>query len=114
MMAKRARQGRIVDIIRRLPVASQERLSELLKAQGIEVTQSTLSRDVRELGLVKIRGIYRHAPGASAPAGPDNVRRSLQQLVVRTDSSGNIVVLKTVPAMVTRSAWCSTPRSGPR
>ncbi len=97
MISKRARQARIVEIVRRLPVASQERLSELLRGQGIEVTQSTLSRDVRELGLVKIRGIYHHATGANAPAGPDHVRRSLQQLVVCTDSSGNIVVLKTSP-----------------
>jgi transcriptional regulator of arginine metabolism len=97
MISKRSRQGRIVDIIRRTPVASQERLSDLLKAQGVEVTQSTLSRDVRELGLVKIRGIYHHAPGASAPAPPDNVKRSLQQTVVRADASGNIVVIKTGP-----------------
>jgi transcriptional regulator of arginine metabolism len=97
MISKRSRQGRIVEIVRRLPVASQERLSELLRAHGIEVTQSTLSRDVRELGLVKIRGIYHHAPGAGAPAAPDNVRRSLQQMVVRADFSGNIVVIKTAP-----------------
>lgn len=94
---KRTRHSRIVDIVRREPVASQEKLAELLRAQGIDATQSTLSRDVRELGLVKIRGIYHHAPDGSAPAAPDSVRRAMQQLILRSDSSGNIIVLKTAP-----------------
>ncbi len=97
MISKRSRQARIVEIIRGQAVPSQEKLSALLRAEGIKVTQSTLSRDVRELGLVKIRGLYHRAPDSNIPAPPDAVRRSLQQLIVRTDSSGNIVVLRTAP-----------------
>jgi transcriptional regulator of arginine metabolism len=97
MPAKKSRQGRILDIIRRSEVSSQERLSDLLRAQGIRVTQSTLSRDIRELGLVKVRGVYHDAPETKAAPPADAVRRSLQQLVTRSDASGNIVVVKTAP-----------------
>ena len=96
-VSKRTRQSRILEIVRREAVESQESLAHFLRTQGIDATQSTLSRDVRELGLVKIRGVYHQAANGAAPVAPDSIRRSIQQLVMRTDSSGNIVVLKTAP-----------------
>jgi len=49
---KARRQSTILDVIRREPVRSQEQLRRLIKASGFDVTQATLSRDIRELGLV--------------------------------------------------------------
>lgn len=53
-MSKRARHAQILDVIRESRVASQEALRELLHQRGTEVTQATLSRDIRELRLVKV------------------------------------------------------------
>jgi transcriptional regulator of arginine metabolism len=97
MISKKARQGRILEIVRRSRVGSQEELSVLLKREGVEVTQSTLSRDIRELGLVKIRGSYQIS-GEINSAPPENaVRRALEQYVIHSGVSGNIVMLKTSP-----------------
>jgi transcriptional regulator of arginine metabolism len=97
MISKKARQGRILEITRKRPVRSQEELSSLLKREGAAVTQSTLSRDIRELGLVKVRGSYQ-VSGELHSALPDDVlRRAFEQFVVRTGVSGNIVMIKTSP-----------------
>ncbi|NMA72323.1 MAG: arginine repressor, partial [Firmicutes bacterium] len=50
---KRRRQAAILQIVRERDVRTQEELAELLRQQGIEVTQATISRDIKELGLVK-------------------------------------------------------------
>ena len=97
MMSKKARQGRILEITRKRLVRSQEELSVLLKREGAEVTQSTLSRDIRELGLVKVRGSYQ-VSGEVHSSPPDQVlRRALGQFVVRTGVSGNMAMIKTAP-----------------
>jgi transcriptional regulator of arginine metabolism len=97
MVSKKARQGRILEIIRKRTVRSQEALSSLLKKEDIDVTQSTLSRDIRELGLVKVRGSYQ-VPGVLHSTPSDEaLRRAFLQYVIRTGVSGNIVMLKTSP-----------------
>jgi transcriptional regulator of arginine metabolism len=98
MITKKARQGRILEIIRKRLVHSQEELSSLLKREGAEVTQSTLSRDIRELGLVKVRGCYQ-SPGEiqSSPPADEVLRRALGQFVIRTGVSGNMIVVRTSP-----------------
>ena len=55
-MTKRERQAQILSLIKRKRVTNQESLREHLSAQGIEVTQATLSRDIRELRLAKVTG----------------------------------------------------------
>jgi transcriptional regulator of arginine metabolism len=96
-MTKKARQRRILEVIRKRVVKSQEELSAILKKEAIDVTQSTLSRDIRELGLIKARGSYQ-APGELQP-GPtkDNLRRTFEQFVIQTGVSGNIVMIRTAP-----------------
>jgi transcriptional regulator of arginine metabolism len=97
MISKKARQGIILEITRKRPVRSQEELASLLKREGSAVTQSTLSRDIRELGLVKVRGSYRGA-GEMQTSPPDEIiRRAFEQFVIRTGVSGNIVMVKTSP-----------------
>jgi len=97
MSSKKARQGRLLEIARKCQVGSQEKLLALLREEGICVTQSTLSRDIRELGLVKVRGSYQvHGELSSAP--PNAIlHRAFEQFVVRTGVSGNILMVKTSP-----------------
>jgi transcriptional regulator of arginine metabolism len=97
MIYKRARQDRILEIIRKRPVRSQEELSSLLKQEDIDVAQSTLSRDIRELELVKIRGRYQVSGVLHSAPSDEALRRAFEQFVIRTGISGNIVMLKTSP-----------------
>jgi transcriptional regulator of arginine metabolism len=90
------RQARIVEIAKRHPVSSQEELSTLLREAGICVTQSTLSRDIRDLGLVKVRGFYQTQDAGITPAAPA-FRRSIQQLALESHVSGNILMVRTAP-----------------
>lgn len=96
MVSKQFRLARILEIVKNNPVGSQEGLVSLLHKAGIRVTQSTLSRDIRELGLIKARGRYQAAQSAALPAG-ESLRRSLRQLVHDSDVSGNILMVRTGP-----------------
>ena len=70
MISKKARQGRILEICRKRPVRSQEETFVSPEKEGIDVTQATLSRDIRELGLVKVRGSYQISGEViSSPSG---------------------------------------------
>ncbi|NJP66884.1 arginine repressor [Streptomyces spiramenti] len=106
-----ARHRRIVDILGRQAVRSQSRLARLLADDGLAVTQATLSRDLDELGAVKIRnsageliyavpseGGYRtpHAPlGESVKE--ERMARLAGELLISAESSANLVVLRTPP-----------------
>jgi transcriptional regulator of arginine metabolism len=101
------RQARIVDLVTHRTVHSQSELATLLAAQGIEVTQATLSRDLDELGAVKLRGADGGAPVYVIPEDGSPVRvvaggtarlaRVLAELLVSADASGNLAVLRTPP-----------------
>jgi transcriptional regulator of arginine metabolism len=97
MISKKARQGRILEVVRKNRVGSQEGLAVLLKRGGVEVTQSTLSRDIRELGLVKARGSYQISGEANSAPSENAVRRAFEQFVIDSGVSGNMVMLKTSP-----------------
>lgn len=97
MISKKARQAKILQILKRQDVRSQERLAALLRRSGVEVTQSTLSRDIQDLGLVKARGRYQEADGLWSEPAQDNLRRSFQDLVLESGVSGNILMVKTSP-----------------
>ena len=96
-MIKKARQGIIVDVIRKNVVRSQEELAALLQHDGVATTQATLSRDIRELGLVKVRGSYQDAQEVHSTPPDDSLRRAFEQYVIKTGISGNIVMIKTSP-----------------
>lgn len=107
-VTRAARHARIAALIRDRAVRSQTELAELLAAERIQVTQATLSRDLEELGAVKVRGTDGEPaaylipeeglpplrPAAQAPA---RLLRLLRELVTGTDHSGNLVVLRTPP-----------------
>ena len=85
---KAARHGRITDLVRDHVIHSQTELAELLADAGIEVTQATLSRDLEELGALKLRGVA---------GGTERMSRLLADLLVSTDASANLAVLRTPP-----------------
>lgn len=77
---KAQRQAAIIDLVRRHRVPSQEDLRGLLRDEGFEVTQATLSRDLRELGLVKVADPDGGAHYAAPPPAPEAVHPPLAQL----------------------------------
>lgn len=98
---KGQRQRRIIQLIRQQPVTSQNQLVKLLRAAGHASTQATVSRDLDELGAVKVRrnGKVAYAmPSDDAPVPKgDALRRILTEFVLEMESTGNIVVIKTPP-----------------
>ena len=92
---KRDRQRAVRELVTRQPVASQQELVELLATRGFDVTQATVSRDIAELGLVKValggRHVYASPDdlGAAPPLGDDvRLRRILSDYPVRLGRSG--------------------------
>jgi transcriptional regulator of arginine metabolism len=100
-LAKPQRQRRVSDLIRREPVVSQEDLVERLAGEGLRITQATVSRDLAELGAVKVRrdGVLCYAlPDGDAATLPESrVRRLLSEWVERVEAAGAMVVLRTPP-----------------
>jgi len=101
-MTRAARHARIVQLIRLCAVRSQTELADLLGEDGIVVTQATLSRDLEELGAMKISGAYLipedgRPPLRATEQGPARLLRLLHELLTGVDSSGNIAVLRTPP-----------------
>ena len=95
-MSKAARQKTILEILHKGPVESQEELQGVLAKRGFDVGQATLSRDIRELGLVKTYDGYMPANGA-APAEPvlPSVSRLVREFVLEVRLAQNMLVLKT-------------------
>jgi transcriptional regulator of arginine metabolism len=101
-MTRAARHARIVQLIRLCAVSSQTELAGLLGEDGIQVTQATLSRDLEELGAVKVSGAYLipedgQRPLRESEQGPARLLRLLHELLTGVDASGNIAVLRTPP-----------------
>ena len=98
---KARRQSTVLDLIQRQPVRSQEQLRRLLRVAGFDVTQATLSRDVRELGLVKggLDGAYQSpAPTGSNGGAPKSLlNRALADYLTRVDQVQQLVVIRTGP-----------------
>ncbi len=102
-MSKTSRQHRITQLLAEVPVTSQGQLVELLQSHEIEATQATVSRDLEELGAIKVR-----VPGGELVyalperenerlANPDHLRRVMSEWVSEVRYSHNIVVVQTPP-----------------
>ena len=106
-VTRSARQARIRALIEAQPVTSQTHLAALLAESGVEVTQATLSRDLEELGAVKMRGSDgapasyvlppENAPLRPAQAAPARLIRLLADLLTHAEGSANLAVLRTPP-----------------
>lgn len=102
-LSKTQRQHRVARLLESHVVTSQTQLADLLAADGVTATQATVSRDLEDLGAVKVRV----AGGESAYAVPelpgeqstpaDHLRRVLGEWVVEVERSQNLVVLRTPP-----------------
>jgi transcriptional regulator of arginine metabolism len=103
MSSKQQRQRMISRLIEQQKVTSQPGLQKLLRKHSIEATQATISRDLEELGAVKVRtsdgdSVYAIAEYAPARVAPnDQLRRVMSEWVAEVISSGPIVVVRTPP-----------------
>jgi transcriptional regulator of arginine metabolism len=108
-LSRSARQARIRELIEARQVTSQTQLAALLAEGGVDVTQATLSRDLEELGAVKLRGADgapasyvlppENAPlrPAQATSNPARLTRMLGDLLIAAEGSANLAVLRTPP-----------------
>ncbi len=102
-MSKHQRQHRISRMLADQVVTSQEQLVRLLADDGVESTQATVSRDLDDLGAVKVRvsggeSVYAIPEYPADRVVPvDQLRRVMGEWVVEVESSGNLVVLRTPP-----------------
>ncbi|HTV57852.1 MAG TPA: ArgR family transcriptional regulator [Verrucomicrobiae bacterium] len=96
---KRYRQGQILKIVTGQPVANQDELRRRLGHLGMRVTQATLSRDLRELKLVKTTGGYRPLTAAAQEeaASQPTLARALKEFLLDIRPAQNMLVLKTPP-----------------
>jgi len=102
-LGKPQRQHRILRILEEQPISSQAQLVQLLEAEGVVATQATVSRDLEELGAVKVRipgGATAYAipeHGRDRGGSDDHLRRLMSDFVLDVAHSANIVVLRTPP-----------------
>jgi len=97
---KTVRQVAILDIIEKTDVETQEELANALRERGIKVTQATVSRDIKELRLLKVltpAGVYKYATADKAENGlTERFIRILTESVLSVASSNNLIVVKTL------------------
>ena len=101
---KNERQSKILEIIESEPIDTQEQLQQRLQAQGIACTQATISRDIKQLHLVKEpmgQGRYRYAVSVqrSRLNVADKLRTIFRESIVNVDFAQNIVVVKTMAGL---------------
>ena len=124
-ITKTARQARIIAILEQQPVRSQSELAELLAIEQLQVTQGTLSRDLVEIGALRVRGNDGHlvyaVPGDGGDRTPQTgefatfesrLTRLCSEVLVSAEASANLVVLRTPPgaaqyfaSAIDRVAW---------
>ena len=105
---KAGRQQRIAELLGRTPVRSQSRLAQLLADDGIDVTQATLSRDLVQMGAVRVRSadgmVYAvpseggdRTPRPADPMTDARLAKVASEVLVSAEASANLVVLRTPP-----------------
>lgn len=100
---KTKRQRAILSLIAARPVHSQDELAALLEQQGYDVTQATVSRDIKELGLLKVPlkggtgGAFKYVEPSLGPTFTSRLHRVVSDVVISVRSSLNQIVLRTHP-----------------
>ncbi|MBP5236175.1 MAG: arginine repressor [Clostridia bacterium] len=100
---KNQRQEKILELISKYDIGSQDALMEKLRESGFEITQATVSRDIRELKLSRVisgKGQYKYVPPTVLDVS-NSVRfnGALAEAITSVDYAGNIVVVKTNPGL---------------
>lgn len=109
---KAGRQRKIIDIINKQVICTQEELVKALRAEGFKVTQATVSRDIKELGLIKVPHedgqLYRYALPADtrSPNPITRLHKVFRDSVVKVDYSENIIVIRTLTGNAHAVAAC--------
>ena len=105
---KARRQALILELLGKEPIRNQEQLRNGLKALGVVATQATLSRDIKELGLMKRAsdGAYQRPTTAAAPGGSavSGLSRAIAEFVTGVDRVQNLIVLRTGPGQAHAAA----------
>lgn len=100
---KERRQRAVLTLVSTRPVRSQEELAELLEAQGFETTQATISRDIKDLGLVKVPikdgtvHQFKYVLPTAEVSFTSRLHRLVSELAGEIKSSVNLIVLRTPP-----------------
>lgn len=97
---KTKRHKKILQLIQNQIISTQEEVAEALKEEGYNVTQATVSRDIKELGLIKVsigNDLYKYALPIEAPVSQTRLKFMLKEFVYKCDHSENIIVIKTPP-----------------
>ena len=109
---KNARQQKVLELIEKYDIDTQDTLIKMLREEGYNVTQTTASRDIRQLNLVKgtaANGAYKYiAPGAhiSKDTKTPVLNSAITDAVIHIEAAGNIVVVKTFSGMANAIAVC--------
>lgn len=108
---KSRRHKAIREIIENRNIETQFQLTEELEKHGFHVTQATISRDIKELGLVKVaagNNVFAYSFPLNTPTGNahDRAKRMLRENVLKYNSSGNMVVIRTMPGIAQGLASC--------
>ena len=109
------RQAKILDLIEKHEIETQEELSEHLCRMGYNTTQATVSRDIKELRLIKIlsaeTGKYKYAVASSEVENSftNRLKNIFKECVTDISAAQNMVVIKTLPVWDRRPPWRSTP-----
>lgn len=108
---KNERQAKIIQIVGSCIIETQDHLMEKLRESGYDVTQATVSRDMKELGLTKVSAKdnrYRYTaaslPVQENPQIAKKYRNIIREAVIKADYAENIVVIKTYPGMAQAAA----------
>ena len=104
---KKSRHGKIIEIIRRVDVGTQEELAKRLKEEGFSVTQATVSRDIRELKLSKMStesGGQKYIYLEQGDQVENKYIYVLREAYLSCEAASNILVLKTVSGMAMAAA----------
>jgi len=107
---KNHRQSRVKEIVERLVIRTQDELADALRSEGIDVTQATVSRDIKEMLLVKVPtgdGSYRYAfpSNNNVTVSVARLEKTFQDSVLSVNCSGNIIVLRTLPGTAQAVAY---------
>ena len=107
---KNSRQSKILEIISTENIETQEQLLERLQAQGITSTQATISRDIKQMHLIKEpigRGVYKYTVSGNRVKlnFAEKLRTIFRESITSVESAQNIVVVKTMPGLA--SAACA-------
>ncbi len=105
-MGRNIRQSKLLELIAKYEIETQDDLSAELKKAGFAVTQATISRDIKELGLVKSlsNGVYKYAAPADTGGVSVKVVNMFRESVISIDSAVNMIVIKTLPGGASAAA----------